>query len=628
MNKNLLTAIAISFSVSLFAQDRTAIQIERPIPKGATPDMPAVQSSVKPANPIPSVKAAASWNKVYIGQSANVYGLLLSESRVLTYNEDLDLLAYTNRWNQPSATDPGHIVTWYSTDHGCNWDSVTVGNGTTALRNRYPSGVIYNPPGNTNPMDAYLVFAGPITDGNGWQGNYFGSSKLDGTNQTYQTELVTTPGVTFQHMARVSMQATDDGRVRILGQNFDWNNTATATWKGVVINTGTFDNSINGFTWTTDVLNHPIGRGTTGDQYLWSFNGGMAWAEDGDVGYAVMVGADSLNMTGIYPIVFKTIDSGATWNKMPFYDFTTVSGITDEFEPTLTTASGKLQPFFHPIHGMGLTVDHNDQLHIVTTILHGSSDHKDSLTFTWNYSVDKIFDVYTTPTGWEAFYVDSIATDQVTAANDATWGAGWDSRVQVSRSADGTVLHYGWIDTDVILSATNDWPDVYTRSRNLVTGVFTPTQNLTVGTAYDANNYWFYTADKLIPDSATTGGYIVPRATSFGAGSGSDPFNHYYFGYLDCPVGIAEAEVTGFTLSQNMPNPFNGNTRFELSSVNPGTATIVVANLMGQTVAVESIKVNSGSQLINFNASDLTSGFYNYSVTINGETISKKILIN
>lgn len=52
----------------------------------------------------------------------------------------------------------------------------------TAERYRYPSGVLYNPAGNTDPNNAFKLFQAPVTSGSGWILNRFTTVSYDGAS--------------------------------------------------------------------------------------------------------------------------------------------------------------------------------------------------------------------------------------------------------------------------------------------------------------------------------------------------------------------------------------------------------------------------------------------------------------
>jgi len=84
-----------------------------------------------------------------------------------------------------------------------------------------------------------------------------------------------------------------------------------------------------------------------------------------------------------------------------------------------------------------------------------------------------------------------------------------------------------------------------------------------------------------------------------------------------------------FSLDQNYPNPFNPSTtiRFNVNKVTP--VTLKLYNSLGQVVAtlVNNQIMSVGSHLVNFNAGNLASGAYFYSLEADGKVEAKKMML-
>lgn len=97
-------------------------------------------------------------------------------------------------------------------------------------------------------------------------------------------------------------------------------------------------------------------------------------------------------------------------------------------------------------------------------------------------------------------------------------------------------------------------------------------------------------------------------------------------------VDIKEFEDTSlptFQINQNYPNPFNPSTTIEYSIAKPGNVQIAIFNTLGQKVKtlVDEHKL-IGSYSVSFNANNLTSGVYSYTIEANGFRQSKKMILN
>jgi photosystem II stability/assembly factor-like uncharacterized protein len=85
---------------------------------------------------------------------------------------------------------------------------------------------------------------------------------------------------------------------------------------------------------------------------------------------------------------------------------------------------------------------------------------------------------------------------------------------------------------------------------------------------------------------------------------------------------------SGYTLFQNYPNPFNSMTNVKVQMLKRGFAEIKIFDITGRLIEIL-IKQNlhTGEFAFNFNASDLTSGIYFYSLFVDGIRIDTKKLV-
>ena len=92
---------------------------------------------------------------------------------------------------------------------------------------------------------------------------------------------------------------------------------------------------------------------------------------------------------------------------------------------------------------------------------------------------------------------------------------------------------------------------------------------------------------------------------------------------------IVEVEInspTEFSLEQNYPNPFNPSTTIGFSIPERSFVTLKVYDMLGREVEVLiSEQKESGNYQIGFNASDLSSGIYYYTLTTGNFTSTKKM---
>lgn len=83
-----------------------------------------------------------------------------------------------------------------------------------------------------------------------------------------------------------------------------------------------------------------------------------------------------------------------------------------------------------------------------------------------------------------------------------------------------------------------------------------------------------------------------------------------------------------FSLEQNYPNPFNPSTGIKFSVNNGGQTTLKVYSLLGREVStLVNERLNAGVYSVTFNASNLPSGTYFYTLNVDGRQISKKMML-
>jgi len=91
-------------------------------------------------------------------------------------------------------------------------------------------------------------------------------------------------------------------------------------------------------------------------------------------------------------------------------------------------------------------------------------------------------------------------------------------------------------------------------------------------------------------------------------------------------VGKENEIPAGFQLLQNYPNPFNPSTTIKYSLNSETEVKIEITDTLGQRIKLlfDGMK-SAGTHYIQFDASNLPSGVYIYSLTVNGKTLSKKM---
>jgi len=88
---------------------------------------------------------------------------------------------------------------------------------------------------------------------------------------------------------------------------------------------------------------------------------------------------------------------------------------------------------------------------------------------------------------------------------------------------------------------------------------------------------------------------------------------------------VAPAE---FSLQQNYPNPFNPSTQIKFSMPQTSDVKVIVTDLLGREIAtLVNDNLAAGNYSVNFNASDLSSGIYFYTLITDNFKQSKKMIL-
>jgi hypothetical protein len=611
-----------------------------------------------------------------LGSSANVNGVRDATTTATTANQACNLLVMTHREDNTKVgtCGTGAYEAAYSVNGGASWDTSVVISCNQS--SRYPNGALYNPTGNTNPMNVYDAMTGPwtnsATSGDSWVETVYESVTIGDLNDHEMYWTNGNPGVFVQNTGNVSyMSSSDNGAVHVIGEGF---NVATAGtyngWLGAVLTTGQFDAAADSFVWTQKVFWPHL----VPSEKAWYNDGGLtwdslaaplatpgtAWSQDGLTGYVVIFGnldSDGYNYASDQPIVYKTTNAGATWAMMPPFNFSTIPSLTTYLYAA--SDSAVKVPLFYTFvvsltgqsyaqganNDYDMTVDMNGNLHIFSAVLSSAYSRADSgYTLSWYLQQHGyIYDVTTNgSSGWTARYVDSMLnfpTHVVTASSDwdatASSSVAFGNRLQASRTYDGTHIFCTWLDDTVgvvLDSITN--PDVKGEGYDVSTSTAGPKLWFT----NTGINYYACVSDiAMVSGSGPNTVYTIPTTITYPEATpsdGSEPVNYFYLGSvmynstLGISVGIPAVTTTGFSISPNYPNPFSNVTYFDVNLTKESTVTVDVYNLLGEKVSsIGSQNMGSGAHKMTINANGWNAGVYFYKVTVDQQSVTQKMMV-
>jgi len=100
------------------------------------------------------------------------------------------------------------------------------------------------------------------------------------------------------------------------------------------------------------------------------------------------------------------------------------------------------------------------------------------------------------------------------------------------------------------------------------------------------------------------------------------------FEYFNLSNEVVVGIPTKFDLSQNYPNPFNPSTKINFDLPTDGKVSLKIFDMSGKEIMtlVNEVKT-AGYYSVNFNASNLSSGVYFYSLSANNFTATKKMML-
>ena len=638
MKKTLLFSLALSIGLYAGAQQHNLSKVHkaelRPVDQGMNIYNDATASQSNAGSAI--YNKSGDLLKTDISSSSNVYGIFNYEQRVVSAIPEANMIFFGNRAGGPMGATGNDIKVAWSANMGANWSNIIV-NPQTGFNFRYPSTAIYNPEGNTDPNNMYAIVTGPFTDAAGWKGQFFGSMGLNGQNNsiTFEDNEAT---VYLNHM-NIGLNVTPSGEVHVASQRLNGNET-TSTSDGWEVLNGMFNSETNSVDW--DLPRVKVQPMLLEDGRIDANS--LVFSPDGSIGYllgtAVDADQDYCPYGVEWPVVYKTTDYGATWEKTEPFDFSEINIFKELLYSTRADLDLVVPRWYNKWVGgnrnNGATVDINGNLHIAGVIRSTNSIHPDSLSYFYTEEPSLVFDVFMNGDGtWNAQFVDSLRSEVIDDTNP--FGMGWDQRIQMSRTDDGSVIFVTWADTDPQLwggsVTTNLQPDVFIWAYDVTTHDYSNPVNVTALTDYWGDNFWMHVADKVIVDGSK---FYIPITTSVPGLTQDNPLTHQYlanvyfdedeFVLLDSKVNVGTGK--NLSVSQNFPNPFNGITEIRLNLTSPVSVGLEVFNLVGQKVFEMPAQLKlAGSHQLMIDASNLKPGIYSYTVIAGGERVTRKMLV-
>ena len=570
----------------------------------------------------------------FIGTSYNLYTLLTAEQSCIDANQELGVVGFTHRQDTSFAGGSGVVQFSMTADGGTTWDPLRY--DPYAGLGRYPAGVLYNPAGNTNPDNAFaLMTAGIPTSGGGaqpvWGVTSFITSKLDSTGIYVSNSFMSDYDTVNWQIVRDFMEVSSDG---VVHTHASAATNAGNLFNGGYIWAGEYDSDSLGWIYTpTEALS------VAANNFDPNHSGfsGTAWSQDGTHGYYLINSFDSVANPNSHRQlqVFATTNSGATWTLWPAFDFSTLTRLSGSLLPP-SAGGGAARPYFTSESGYDLTVDKNNNLHVVTSFRSAFSYDPDSLGFV--YGPEIIADFFTTGAGtWDATVIGQCQT-LVQDATSTIPTFGNDHRLQTGRSADGSIVYAMWMDTDTVKfpgTVENEFPDIYAWAMNVDDQLNTSAVNFTDGTAFDGANTWMYVSGNGLDNVG--GGIVMPASVSVQGASDLDPPAHYHvsdlvfdsdaFSYnLDGQntIGLLEENVNEIRM---FPNPATDMVNISIELNDASNTSLSVINMVGQVVIANDYGMLNGSNRLEMNVSSLPAGMYIVEINAGASSQTERLIV-
>lgn len=477
MRKRLLSFIAFAvLGSALHAQVATGV-----VPPSSLLENESVRQNLNlsptrnftsPSSPVLLPLGTACTGSDLLGSSSNMFTIGLTESSAIAVDNDIQTVLFLHRNNATAfGGSSGHLRYSLSTNNGVSWTN-NQGPVNPLVTNaaRYPNVAIYNPPGNTNPNNAYLSYFAPALLGAGWGNHVMGVRKLDGTGNT---ENYNQAG-TFQNYIPRSMVKGDSNtfwavEVMYSGTAFTGFRVLKGAWNGV-----------NDVTWSINTtLSTPFNTTYSGANQISDV--AIGFDPTGQKGWVCALTHTTPGPTNFafYPNFWKTTNGGISWSGPEQVNLAQypciMSGIT---APNVPTAC----------FDVDLTVDYLGNPHAVMAIGNGNNAYAVFYT-SWHH----MFDITLEHGVWNAVDLANVNNGRGTFGT-APNQLSMDMEPQASRTDDGTKVFFTWTGSDAVaLGTANTTPNLF-------------------GMAYDVvNREWTTMRSFSNCNVATTGKIFFPK---------------------------------------------------------------------------------------------------------------------
>jgi hypothetical protein len=120
----------------------------------------------------------------------------------------------------------------------------------------------------------------------------------------------------------------------------------------------------------------------------------------------------------------------------------------------------------------------------------------------------------------------------------------------------------------------------------------------------------------------------VSNVPIIGSTTQDDVIDYYFIEILDSgAVNVQTYDSESFELKTIFPNPVVDNSKIQFISGKSQNVTFTVMNVLGKTMVNKSISAKKGVNELTISSSDFSNGIYLYSITADGKTSTKRMII-
>ncbi len=510
---------------------------------------------------------------VLIGKMWNAYSTQASYTNQIFTDPFSGLISVIHRVDR-TGTGSGRVVYKGSDDGGQNWTpQIGPMNLSPWVLGRHPNIVLSNPTKSTTPGEQIPV-AGWAELSASWYWYQFAKDASFGAGSfTQYIDSTYYPGD--------EMFVNTQGHVFAVVPLIDYVDGT---------NNHLFVSTDGGSTWTKSSLS----KDTDFNNDTW--NGTKGFINKNGVGYIVVEG--QAPGQDFYTFGFKrTTDDGATWDAT----WTWVNPFT------LPALQGKVHALNYEVDAI---VDGAGNLHFAGTFVDTVDGTNTGIYHIWGNPSD----------GWQGELIANVNRTSMSLPG----GLSTLNEVEFATNWDGNIVVLKWCDVPTAQDTLYDvfMTPVYGAPKNVQNITNTPA----VHEKYSQMSAWGYMVD------ATTF-RVDMMYTIFGNGDTDDlaEAELWYLSGVTFQVSSVDDPVTSpvkFDLKQNYPNPFNPSTTIKFTLPERNLVTLKVYDMLGREIStlVNEVK-DAGTHTIKFNANNLPSGMYLYTITAGNYSATKKMML-